>query len=935
MGRDADLRALRSVVESAPSVALVEGEAGIGKTRLLQELLAAGPAQRVLIGRCYPVSEPFALGPIVEALLVLGPDLPALPLTPLAGALHGLIAEHADVLPPPLPALDDRTADRHRLFRAIREVLDAAGPTLLVLEDVHWADDATGEFLRFLLAAPPSSLSIVATVRVEDLDPAAPVANVLSRLPREVTHRRIALAPLDADGVAELANHLLGQQLSGPVVQRLLHTTGGLPFAVEECARLLHEQGTVDEDAVIVPDAVRASVGERLASLDSIARCVVEAAAVLGTHAGAPLLAAVARLDEAQVDDGVTQALQRMLLEEANPGTYRFRHALARQAVYDAIPVSRRRRLHEAGAQVLRDAHMPPLAQVALHLRQAHGPSAEWVKAAEVAAEGATAQGEHRTALRLLRDALEHADDDDTRVRLAVAYAQEAVHCRVHEEAIPQIEAVFDDGPASRPRSAAGQLSFVLGRLLFQAGRPAEGAARMRQAIDGLDDEPALAAEAMRYLAFPRTADGTVGEHVAWLRRATAAAERSGDARVQLSQRVDEASVLTAFGNPQGWEVADTTDFPDDAHGRQERMRMALNVAYSGVLSGHYGRTAQWQNTVRALSKRHGYERFLPVVEGLAALLAWATGDWRSFTARLPAALCAASASPSATLEIRLVDGLINASHGDIRDAEPALCQLCADATAAGVFAVALTARGTLARLAQARGDANGAVDVTAPAVELLRAKQVWAWGGDVVPWAVSALRAADQGPAAASLAREFAAGVATLDAPFPVAAVPFVLGLAETDAAKATAHLLDASQAFATLPRPYEAALALEAAGSLVMVADASGGATLLRQAKASFAELGATWDSDRVAGTLRAHGQSPAHRRGRRGYGTDLSPREAEVVRLVAAGATNREVGEALFLSPRTVERHVANAMRKLGVSTRDDFAAALADSLRVPTA
>lgn len=152
-------------------MAVLEGEAGVGKTRLIQELLRSDPFQthRQLVGACDPLGEILALGPVVEALRPLaesdslGNELP-----PITGALRPYLPELAPMLPPVPAPQGDAKVERHRVFRSITELLGALPRTLVVLEDLHWADDLTTAFIAYAINHLPPSASLVATYRAED-----------------------------------------------------------------------------------------------------------------------------------------------------------------------------------------------------------------------------------------------------------------------------------------------------------------------------------------------------------------------------------------------------------------------------------------------------------------------------------------------------------------------------------------------------------------------------------------------------------------------------------------------------------------------------------------------------------------------------------------------------------------------------------------------
>src|SRR6478735_741911 len=212
VGRVAELRALVDAMARPPAVVLVEGEAGIGKTRLVHAALSrlVSGDRSVLLGYCHQIREPFPYGPVVEALREIAGRLPPIDaLDPVTGALRDYLPELARALPPSPRRLTDPRAERHRLFRAMRALLAAVGPALLVIEDLHWADDGTRDLLRFLADQPPRGLTVVATYRREDLDtPGLPLGHTY-RHPPGTTSLVIPLRPLDVTGVSSLARALL------------------------------------------------------------------------------------------------------------------------------------------------------------------------------------------------------------------------------------------------------------------------------------------------------------------------------------------------------------------------------------------------------------------------------------------------------------------------------------------------------------------------------------------------------------------------------------------------------------------------------------------------------------------------------------------------------------------------------------------------------
>ncbi|MEV0202093.1 AAA family ATPase, partial [Nonomuraea sp. NPDC050691] len=384
VGRDQQLRALLHAITSPPAVALVQGEAGIGKTRLVRAAVELLPDERtVLVGHCHQLREPFPYGPVFDALRHAAPALPdRSALNPVTGTLRGYLPELAEHLPPapPPPPVDDPRAERHRLFRAVHALLTAAGPVLLVVEDLHWADDGTRDLLRFLTDQPPAGLALVVTFRREDLPvPGLPFGHAY-RHPQGVNSAVVALTPLDVEGVRRMAGTLLGRaELSASFAARLREHTAGVPFVVEEVVRsLLDEVGRfpgADEDGeadpagldrIAVPLLLREAMAEQLAGLSPAALRAVHAAAVLQLPADEPLIAAVGR-----DGTGLREALKAGVLLEHPDGQYGFRHPLAQQAVYDAIPGPDRRLLHRRAMAALATLDQRPLVRLAPHPRRA------------------------------------------------------------------------------------------------------------------------------------------------------------------------------------------------------------------------------------------------------------------------------------------------------------------------------------------------------------------------------------------------------------------------------------------------------------------------------------------------------------------------------------------------------------------------------------
>lgn len=933
VGRTAELAALSAAVRRPPAVIAIEGDAGIGKTRLIRDWLAepelAGTIQ--LVGHCSPLREPLPFGPVIDALTVAASRLPELAaLSPVTGALRPLLPELAARLPPALEPLRSRQLGRHRVFRGIRELLASLGPVVLVLEDLHWIDHGTHELLRFLTDRPPEQLSLVLTYRREDLaDPGAP-ALVPPLLPA-TGQLRLALPPLDPAQVAELVKAVYHTEVSAELAGYLHERTMGIPLAIEETLGLLadREPGAPivpPAGALDVPSALRDALLERAARLGRSARRLLHAAAILGTAATEDMLIRVAGLAPQHTTAGLAELVSRALLRPEPDGRYGLRHRLAQQAIHDALPEPTRRALHRRAITVLAGGPEPrPLGQLAHHCRAA-GLVAEWQRYAEAAADQAIALGDDETAAELLRDVVSDPGvTTETRVRIAIKLGRAAVNGLSHAEAMSLLRETLAD--TQLPAEARGELHLCLGVLLRNQGRRArEGWVELERAVTELRGRPGPAARAMASLGAPYLTDGRhLDEHLGWLAAAAQAAQRAGDPQLAEVVAVNRATALVATGDPTGWQLAgpvpDDPARPDPTRALGTQPMLTVNVAWAAVCTGRYAEAERLLAAGRRLADGSASSYLGCALSGTALMYDYAVGNWDGLAARADEVARTMSDVPSVAAEARLVLGLLALATGQLRDAERHLAE------STGSVPVAVAAGGGLARLAAATGDPVTAEQRVRRGLALVREKGVWCWSAELVPTAVAVLaRIPEHQPAARKLLDEVAAGLTGRDAPLADAAL--VAGralLTEADGQHlaAAAQHAEAASAYAVLPRPYPAAQAWEARGRCLHAAGLDGTGALT-EAATVFEQLGATWDVARCRHLLRSLGSPLSHRRGRRGYGRQLSPRERDVVRLVRTGLTNREVAEALFLSTRTVEAHVARALRKLGLPSRRVLAA-----------
>lgn len=948
VGREAEAAAVTRALADPPARVLIEGEAGIGKSRLVHECLhlPSLDRQRTLDATCPPLPDPYPLGPVVDGLHRLGPRVAGLQLSPLGGALRPLFPEWADDLPPAPEPLEDPRATRHRLLRAVIELVERLEVEVLLIEDAQWADTTTLELLLMLYDSP--DLSIVVTYRPTELPSGSLLARFAARSSTRFGHVRVALEALTVQDTRDVvASMLTTEQVSSEFASFLHERTAGVPLAVEESVSLLWDRGDIvrsggewtrrSVDRLQVPPTVRDSVLERVQRLDPTAQQLLAAAAVFADPVDQATLRQVARLDEAAARQGLAGALRSGLLRETAPGRHMLRHPLAARAVADALPVSERRRLHRRAAEALEQLGVAPAARLSWHYREA-GEVAAWRHHAEAAAEAALASGDDRAAVLLLQQLVSNAlHEPDVAVRLArrlgeaAAWGAAALGTLGTEVANTLVEVLAGDTPVE----ARGEIRLLLGRLLLQLGEFERAAEQIEVAVAEVDGRSALATRAMVSLAFPRGHAWPAARHLEWLARATRLFPQApADQRVGLA--VDRASALLLLGEEAGWRAAAELDIDVDVATPFERRQIArglMNVGHMAIAWGRHDEARRRLDAAIALMEATDYRRLLNSARLTRLHLDWHIGAWTGLAGRVTELADTDDTLPEARLEARLILGLIALVQRDRAEAEQQLAAVLDEATRRGLVDAQMEPAAALGRLRLAENAPEEALEVTGPGIATLTKMDVWLWATDIVSVHVDAMARAERVDEAGDLVARFRAGLDGRRAPAPAAGLEMseaILAEARGDRAQAADGFARAAATWSALPRPYDELLALERRGTCLLAGGADDqGLQLLTSVQRRMQELGALWDADRVARRLRQHGVDVARvwRGGRRGYGDQLSPREREVSQLVAQGLTNRQVAAALFLSPRTIDRHLSSAMRKLGVSSRTALAVAVA--------
>ncbi|MGH2588370.1 MAG: ATP-binding protein, partial [Dehalococcoidia bacterium] len=422
VGRERELTvltaALAAVKDGRGGLLLVAGEAGVGKTRLVDEALSA-TGLPVLRGEA-AIEGSVPYGPPIAALRAGLRDAPELL---GGGALSGYLARLLPELGPPAAE-----SDRATLFEALRWAFATIGrraPTVVFLDDLHWADNATLELLPMLAGAlQREPLLMVGAYRSDEIPRNHPLRRIRTDLRRLRRLRELAVGPLDRADTAALAGQALGGAVGPALAATLYDRTGGVPFFVEELATALAAGGRLRAggegfdlepgDELPIPDTVRDAVLLRAAPLSGPARDAVEVAAVAGLTFDLDLVSELAGGEA-----GLEEALACSLLAEAGSGRAGFRHALTREALYEDITWTRKRSIHRRLAERLEARGAPPalLAEHWLAAREVERARVAWA----VAADDSCRVHAYRDALAAARRALElWPEGEDEQRRLQV-----------------------------------------------------------------------------------------------------------------------------------------------------------------------------------------------------------------------------------------------------------------------------------------------------------------------------------------------------------------------------------------------------------------------------------------------------------------------------------------------------------------------------------
>jgi DNA-binding CsgD family transcriptional regulator/tetratricopeptide (TPR) repeat protein len=969
VGRSRELARFEAAIDAARAgslrILLIGGESGVGKTRLVQECLARLDNERVLFGACLPLegaSIPYA--PIRQALRGLVESLEPRPASVVLGAAR---AELGRLLPEiasssetsALPAAEP--AAQARLFELVLGVIDRLArlaPVVLVIEDLHWADPATRDLIAVLgRNMRRSPVLLVLTIRSDDLTDDHPVIGLLAELERLEYAERLELDRFSRQEVASLLLLLTGVRPTAETLDRILGRSDGNPFFVEQLV-------AAGEAAPGLPARLADTLRARVGRLSDPTRGVLRAAAAAARPVDDEFLAELSGVDARDVGAAVREAISARILAPLDPDKrelgYTFRHALLREVIYDELHPAERRRLHRGVASALkaragRRSQGIPLAtasELAFHWDTADAWS-EAIPAHLEAAAGAadvyawTAVVHHYSRVLALLDSSSAEALPSTIDRAEVLHraADAAFLAADYPRAIEWGRAAIEAVAATEPRRA-GAYHVRLRWYLWDSGDRQGAVAAVEEALRLLPVHPPSAerASALAQWSGALMHTGRVQE------AASVATEALALARL-VGARSDEAEALAILG------------WIDVVIGRQERgfpaMAQAVTIAeevgdVSGIALGHaliahmYAYVDQPRDALAAGLRgyeaitRLGAERtYGPVLLGHAAKALLELGEW-SEADRLIALGFDHELVDRPAHALRIQRGRLAMLRGSFEAAE-------ADLAAARSFEAAsagseygddlLAAEAELAAWSGTLAGARAAWESLADRLRAAPPTPQLAWVAAV------AMRAeadeAEQARARRDTDRERTAregGAAILEAwPGPPAGPVRLLAEAERTRLEGRpdpAAWSTVVEAWDRLDRPFHAAEARyrQAEALLGPGADRGEAALLLAAAHATCTRLRADALGHAVA-RLARRARVPLGTAAPTVTGGDgqaragpepLTPREADVLRLVAGGWTNRQIADELFISPRTAAVHVTNIFGKLGANSRVEAAA-----------
>jgi DNA-binding NarL/FixJ family response regulator/tetratricopeptide (TPR) repeat protein len=988
VGREEQLATLEAALgpsdRDGPSVVLIGGEAGVGKSRLMREFAARAQAAgaRVLTGGCVELGTdgvPFApfIAMLRDLVRALGAD-------GVAGLLPGGVTrDFARLLPEFGPgggadtAEADETMARARLFEqmlALLERLADAGPVALVIEDAHWADRSTRDLLAFLVSRQQvlDGVLILVTYRSDEMNRTHPLRPLLAELGRLGWVERMELPRLDRLHADELVARILRREPEPSLADAVYLRADGNPLFIEE---LLCDRGGCL--SAMLPSSLRDLLLIAVQRLPEPTQEVLRAASVGGECSGHTLLRAVTGLTDDDLSRALRPAVEANVLITDASG-YAFRHDLLREATLDDVLPGERTRLHTRFAEALEASPglvSPGRAAIeqAYHWYAAHDTVRALVSSWHAAAEAgrALAYAEELTLLGRVLELWDTVPGAEQRIGVShlsvLEHAVSAARTAGEREraAAFATAALAEVDPAAEPARAA----LLLESRSVLKTRDYEG--DLQKALDLVPAGVADTARAQVLVSLvKRVWESTGPLAVAAIDEALVLARRAGDTAIEAAALVELGIVQSRVGDDAAAVETLTLarSLAERAGAHEHLISAVINESHVLAGMGEHEQAADLARRGIARAEDYGVARTwgtflgINVSEPLVSL-----GRWDDAIELLEHALALAPPYPHYRAALRLLVADVALGRGDLTGAEEAVTVARAALDTGGFgrrwqYLIPQARMETELRLAQGRpGDAVAVAADAVAGLDLPREPR-YAW-----PLLVAAARASAGAiasgrgdTAAAARAVDLLAKVRSraegLPARGPVQQADRLTFLAEAARAEvagragaatagraevagragaATATELvaafdEAASAWERLSQPYQRADALRRGAEAALAAgDRSGAAERLRRAGELADCLGARPLAADVAALARSARIRPsgneAGPRLARVTPLGLTSREFEVLRLVADGRSNPEIAARLFISAKTASVHVSNILAKVGVSSRGEAAAA----------
>lgn len=948
VGRDDQLVALREAFDLAvggePVAVLIGGEAGIGKTRLVEEFLAeaAGAGARVVVGQSVELGDRGpAFAPVVGVIRGLLAEFGAERLIELAGPAGEALTS---LLPELGTGVGDTLEGRGRLYDVVTTLLErvaAERPLVVVVEDLQWADAPTRDLLRFMVRAVGEvGLLAVATYRTDELHRGHPLRPFLAEMDRVRRVRRVEVPRLDSDDVRAMVCSVLGREVPADSVARIHRRSEGIPFFVEELAYVDGECGCDD-----LPGSLRDLLLVRVEPLSAPTQGLLRLIAAGGNHVDHAVVAEVAELEVAELETALREAVSSGVVSIDGEG-YAFRHALLREALHDDMLPGEHARMHARYAQVLeRRPELLPTGvapvEIAHHWHSAHDVERAFSWSLRAADELVRTYA-HATAQQMLERALDlwdqvedpEASSHGDRLGLVLRASDAARDAGDVDRALALIKgalkAVDDDGTAER----MGELLARKGALLDKSGRPG-GIETLEQALALIPAEPPspLRAEVLVSLSISLMLSWRLDESIAIAGEAIEVADQCGAMHIASSAINTRGTAWVQLGDVERG-LAELRRAREAADGRAGALlRYHINLSDSLNLIGRYAEAVEvateGKNHASALGRKRTHGSMLA---GNAAEPMLMAGDWNHAERLIRRGLELGPPATHARHLLALRTSLLT-WRGELEAADAAMIEL-REALGGRLWLPQddrLIER-VAAELALAKGDADGA---WAASTESMSEPHYVDSPGHDLPIVFVAARALgerrrggldrpDRLDADAAWLRGLLDRLSSRWVPsvWPalveaeLASSGLDVGawrsaLDELSTVEGPAHLV----AYAG----YRLGLALTESG------DRAGARQALREAASVADQLSAGLIRGWIAElSRRARIPLVEGLPSSQSTGTALTAREHEVLRLVAEGRSNREIGQELFISAKTASVHVSNILAKLGVSGRGEAAA-----------